>query len=61
MSNVTSSIDATSGHELLSALGEQLAARGEHYELVVIGGAALLALGLVDRVTRDIEDVDASS
>jgi hypothetical protein len=57
MSNVTPAIDATSANELLLALDEQLAARGEHHELVVIGGAALLALGLVDRVTRDIDVV----
>lgn len=40
---------------LLGALGEQLAARGERYELVVIGGSALLALGLVERTTRDVD------
>lgn len=33
--------------ELLVALSEQLAARGQHYELVVVGGSALLALELV--------------
>lgn len=42
---------------LLSALGEQLAARGERFELVVIGGSALLALGLIERTTRDIDIV----
>ncbi len=41
----------------LGALGEQLAARGERFELVVIGGSALLALGLVERTTRDIDIV----
>jgi len=41
--------------ELLAALGEQLAAAGRPYELVVIGGAALLALGFVDRATRDVD------
>jgi hypothetical protein len=40
---------------LLRALGEQLAARGEHFELVVIGGSALLALGLVERTTKDVD------
>jgi hypothetical protein len=35
-------------NELLAALGEQLASAGRPYELVVIGGSALLALGLVD-------------
>jgi hypothetical protein len=42
---------------LLEALGEQLAARGERFELVVIGGSALLALGLVERTTKDIDIV----
>jgi hypothetical protein len=42
---------------LLRALGEQLAARGESYELVVIGGSALLALGLVERTTKDVDIV----
>lgn len=42
---------------LLSALGEQLAARGERFELVVIGGSALLALGLIERTTRDVDIV----
>lgn len=41
--------------ELLSALGEQLAAVGYECELVVIGGSALLALGLIDRATRDVD------
>lgn len=40
---------------LLSALGEQLAATGEHSELVVIGGSGLLALGLIERSTRDVD------
>lgn len=43
--------------ELLRALGEQLATRGEQYELVVIGGSALLALGLVERTTKDVDIV----
>lgn len=40
---------------VLAALGEQLAAAGARFELVAIGGSALLALGLVDRTTRDID------
>lgn len=40
---------------LLGALSEQLAAAGERYELVVVGGSALLALGVIDRATRDID------
>ena len=40
---------------LLSALGEQLVALGQRYELVVIGGSGLLALGLIERSTRDVD------
>src|SRR5438046_1391427 len=43
--------------ELLAALGEQLAARGARFDLVVIGGSGLLALGLIDRPTRDVDVV----
>lgn len=41
--------------ELLVALGEQLAAAAQQFDLVVIGGSALLALGLVERATRDVD------
>src|SRR5690349_3284236 len=54
MSNIKSS---SSVDRLLSALGEQLAAAGERYELVVIGGSGLLALGIIERATRDIDVV----
>lgn len=40
---------------LLSALGEQLAAAGQRFELIVIGGSGLLALGLIERSTRDVD------
>ncbi|HEU5390265.1 MAG TPA: hypothetical protein VFV73_30635 [Streptosporangiaceae bacterium] len=40
---------------LLGALGDQLQALGSHIELVVIGGSALTALGLVRRATRDVD------
>jgi len=42
---------------LLGAVGEQLVARGEHYSIVVVGGSALMALGLVSRGTRDVDVV----
>lgn len=42
---------------LLSALGEQLALRAERYSIVVIGGSALLVLGLISRPTRDVDVV----
>lgn len=41
--------------ELLAALSEQLAVVGARYELVVVGGAGLLALGVIDRPTRDVD------
>jgi hypothetical protein len=40
---------------LLNALSEQLGALGSHAEIVVIGGSALTALGLVQRATRDVD------
>jgi hypothetical protein len=40
---------------LLSALSEQLAAVRQRYELVVIGGSGLLALGIIERSTRDVD------
>jgi hypothetical protein len=43
------------GSRLLDALGEQLGALGRRYELVVVGGSALVALGLVSRPTKDVD------
>lgn len=40
---------------LLDALGEQLERSSASYELVVVGGSALLALGLVTRPTKDVD------
>ena len=40
---------------LLGALADQLRALGSHVEIVVIGGSALTALGLVSRATRDVD------
>lgn len=40
---------------LLGALAEQLEALGSQVEMVVIGGSALTALGLVKRATRDVD------
>jgi hypothetical protein len=42
---------------ILSALGEQLGVLGARLEMVVIGGSALLALGLVTRPTKDVDVV----
>lgn len=46
-----------SAEKLLDALGEQLAAARHHFEIVVIGGSGLLALGVVERTTRDVDIV----
>ncbi len=43
--------------QLLAALAEQLARAGQHYELVVVGGSALLALGMISRPTKDVDVV----
>lgn len=42
---------------LFGALAEQLASRKETYSIVVVGGSALIALGLVTRSTRDVDVV----
>lgn len=52
--NITS---AESGTRLLDALSVQLELLGAHYELVVVGGSALLALGLIARPTQDVDVV----
>jgi hypothetical protein len=46
---------AAAADELLGALSEQLADLGAAYEIIVVGGSALLALGLVDRPTKDVD------
>lgn len=43
--------------QVFKALEEQLRASGAAFELVVIGGSALQALGLIDRATRDVDVV----
>jgi Nucleotidyltransferase of unknown function (DUF6036) len=52
-----SDITPESTDVFLGALGEQLAARDDRFELVVIGGSALLALGLIERATKDVDIV----
>ncbi len=47
--------DAKHLDSLLWALEEQVRTRGAYYELVVIGGTALQALGLIHRPTRDVD------
>ncbi len=43
--------------EALETLGTLLAARGLGYDIVLIGGGALLLLGLIERPTRDLDIV----
>jgi hypothetical protein len=57
MNDIAPILTPDRSRELLQALGEQLAARKASYELVVIGGSALQARGLVDRPTRDVDVV----
>ncbi|HEV2791285.1 MAG TPA: hypothetical protein VGV69_08325 [Solirubrobacterales bacterium] len=47
--------------EVLAALGEHLAAAGERFEIVVVGGSGLLVLGAIERVTRDVDIVALKS
>ena len=54
MADITNS-EATD--RLLSALGEQLGAHSQSFELVIVGGSGLLALGLIERSTRDVDVV----
>lgn len=46
-----------SPHALLLPLGEHLAAAGAAFELVVVGGAGLQALGFISRPTQDVDVV----
>ena len=39
----------------LDALGELLTAEGTEFGIVVLGGAALNLLGIVERTTRDVD------
>lgn len=49
-------LDSNNLQKVLSALAEQLEVLGaERLELVVCGGSALQALGLVQRTTRDVD------
>jgi hypothetical protein len=50
-------LSAAAVDELLRALGDQLTERDQHLGLAVVGGAALLVLGLTARVTRDVDVV----
>ncbi len=52
-----SSISSGALEPVLAALGEQLAAKPARLHLVVIGGSGLLAMGLSDRATQDVDVV----
>jgi hypothetical protein len=52
---MTEIMDSRHADTVLAALGEQLASLGERYELVVVGGSGLLALGEIERSTRDVD------
>lgn len=52
-----SDIDANALAPLLHALSEQLEARQVSFHIVVIGGSGLLAMGLGDRPTQDVDVV----
>jgi hypothetical protein len=43
--------------ESLGAVSEHLERASRHYELVAVGGSALLALGLITRPTKDVDIV----
>jgi hypothetical protein len=55
--NEASIATADIAHELLEALNQQLDAAGASFDLVVIGGSALLVRGLVSRATKDVDVV----
>ena len=48
-------LDAQTLPQALRALGELLESRGLRFEVVAIGGSALVLLGLIDRATRDLD------
>jgi hypothetical protein len=51
------SLDSDTLREALRTLGAILEDRGVSYEVVVIGGGALLLVGLIERATKDIDVV----
>ena len=45
--------------DVLGALGRLLESRGNHVELVIVGGATLLLRGVISRPTRDVDVLGA--
>lgn len=48
-------INAVTLNQALDALGQLLADRGYHYEMVAVGGGGLLLLGHIIRPTKDLD------
>lgn len=48
-------IDTITLDKALTVLGQLLADRRHHYEVVAIGGGSLLLLGQIDRTTKDLD------
>lgn len=48
-------LDSSAFEELLTAVGEHLAAHGQSAAIVVVGGSALAMMGWVDRTTEDVD------
>ncbi len=44
--------------DVLTAFGVYLEERNLHFEVTIIGGAALLAMGVIDRATQDVDCLD---
>jgi len=50
-------LDQASLEQALRTLGAVLASRAEQHDIAVVGGGALLILGLIERPTRDLDVV----
>lgn len=48
-------LDASSLEYALETLGAVLEARGLRYEIVAVGGSALMLMGLISRPTKDLD------
>ena len=48
-------INSVTLEQALNVLGQLLADRGHHYEVVAIGGGSLLLLGQIHRTTKDLD------
>jgi hypothetical protein len=57
MPNIPSISSVEAVDRLLSALAEQLQVAGASYDVLIVGGSALLALGLLARPTQDVDIV----